>query len=778
MLTHFGESTGLSATLEKRIDTHEKERFISVPARRTANRLRNRIIDRDPPVSIPKTYRNPIAALRAARLPHSVTIEVERSRHVLEANLSEEASQLLAQSLVELRMLGADASLLSAIVQRLSLLAPRLTGSGGLAAWLTAVREVAQQARHCTLALLESSDEVLRHGSPAELLMWARLGLRHGQLRSAESDSALAHFELRSRESTYVAAGGERIDLSANKARLSHLLRALFDVAPQLLPVEQGLATRRPFLSSLGLHMPEAGRAMRGGLARRWYDAAAAHAGAHLQYSTYRFERGSLKPIQTALLGLLEDARVEALAAAQMPGLRRLWLEFHTVEPTHGDTLLVLMLRLARCLLEPRHGDPHPWVVKARRLFYDATDDGRAPQVLQSALLRDMASRLGNDIGQMRLQFNAREYVVEPAYRDDNAHLWQASADAQPQVQLAADEQPLPPQDDTEQEIDQDGDDGAPAARPRPVEAAPDGTEESMLATLQYPEWDRLVGDYRSAWCTVLEGRPPPGDPHALQACIDKHATLLAHLERVMRAGRLRERVKLRAQLRGDELDIDAAVRSAIERRARHSPGQKVHQRLDRRERDIAALVLLDSSASGADPVATGSGSVFDLAREAALLTCLTLTRGGDRCALHAFCSNGRHEVRYDEALRFDEELAAPSIARLAGVQPRLSTRMGAALRHASVRLAAQSQRRKLLLFVTDGEPHDIDIFDRRYLIEDARRAVLEAGRLSIVVFCVTLDPAADAYVRTICGAGNYRVLDRIESLPRVLPQMVLRLTR
>ena len=55
---------------------------------------------------------------------------------------------------------------------------------------------------------------------------------------------------------------------------------------------------------------------------------------------------------------------------------------------------------------------------------------------------------------------------------------------------------------------------------------------------------------------------------------------------------------------------------------------------------------------------------------------------------------------------------------------------------------------------------------------------MLEAGRLSIVVFCVTLDPAADAYVRTICGAGNYRVLDRIESLPRVLPQMVLRLTR
>jgi nitric oxide reductase NorD protein len=730
-------------------------------------------------VSIPKPYRNPIATLRAAQLPDSVTIEVERSRHVLESTLSEESSQLLAQTLIELRMLGADAALLGAIVQRLSLLAPRLTGSGGLAAWLTAVREVAQEARHCTLALLESSEEVLRHGSPAELLMWARLGLRHGQLRSAESDAALAHFELRSRESALVVATPDApSDLASSKARLGHLLRALFDVAPRLLPVEQGLATRRPFLSNLGLHLPEAGRALRGPLARRWYDAAAAHAAAHLRYSTQRFESGSLKPIQTALLGLLEDARIEALACAEMPGLRRLWLDFHTVEPAHGNTFVVLMLRLARCLLDPRRTDPHPWVVKARRLFFEASDDGREPRLLQSAALRDMASRLGNDIGQMRLQFNAREYVVEPTYRDDNAHLWQASADAQPQLQLAADLLPLPPDDATDEEVDQDAERGAPAPRPRHVDTGERGAEQSLLATHQYPEWDRLIGDYRSAWCTVLEGRPTPGDPRALQACIDKHMTLLGRLERVLRAGRLRERVKLRAQLRGDELDIDAAVRSAIERRTRHSPGQKVHQRIDRRERDIAALLLLDASTSSADPARSGTGTVLQLACEAALLTSLTLGRAGDRCAIHSFCSNGRHEVRVDEALGFDEELGGPALARLAGVQARLSTRMGAALRHASVRLAAQPQRRKLLLLISDGEPFDIDIFDRRYLVEDARRAVLEAARLGIVFFCVSLDAASDEWVRTISGAGHYRVLDRIEGLPRVLPQVVLRLTR
>ena len=717
-------------------------------------------------------------------LPYSVGIELERSRLALETALSGDAFDTLTQSIVELRMMGADAALLGAIVQRLALLAPRLSGPGGLNAWLTAVREVAREARHCTLALLQSSEKVLRHGLPAELLMWTRLGLRYGQVKTApgeRSDATLAHFELRSRGSAQIAPSpGEsaegRTDLASNKARLEFLLRALFDMGPALLPVEQGLATRRPFISNLGLHLPEAGRALRGAQARRWYDAASLHAAAHLRHSTYKHERGSLKPIQIALLGLLEDARVEALAVDAMPGLRRLWLGFHVAEPAHGDSFVVLMLRLARALLDPRYADSHPWVAKARCLFGEAGGD--VPQRLTPAALRGMASRLGNDIGQMRLQFNHRDYVIEPAYRDDNAWLWLPPEDAQARLQAVADEAPRPPEADGEiDRHDDDGESPESALAPRPVAAGDRARELPALAKWQYPEWDRLVGEYRTAWCTVIEEWPALADPRPLQAAVDNHRALLLRLERVLRAGQLRERVRLRAQPHGDALDIDAAVRSAIDRRACHPPGEKVHQRMTRRERDVSALVLLDSSVSTADPVPAG-GTVLDLAREAALLTTLTLAQAGDRCAIDAFCSNGRHEVRYARALGFDETLDTASLARLAGVTSRLSTRMGAALCHSTEWLAPEPRHKKLLLFITDGEPHDIDIHDRRYLIEDARRAVLEAGRRGIAVFCVTLDPAADDYVRAIFGRTNYRVLDRIDSLPRILPAMVLRLTR
>lgn len=546
----------------------------------------------------------------------------------------------------------------------------------------------------------------------------------------------------------------EHVDLASSRKRLDWLLRALFDAAPPLVAVESAIATRRPFISNLGIHLPEAGRALQGAAARRWYDAAALHAAAHLRYSTHRFERGSLKPIQLALIGLLEDARVECMAIAEMPGLRALWLGFHFVEPAHGGSFVVLMLRLARSLLDPGYDDPHPWVRKGRRLFVEATGGGASPHMLSLATVREMASLLGNDIGQMRLQFNSRDYVVEPAYRDDNGYLWPPDPAAPAQTLATADPVSLA------QPID-----GEPAP------ARPDSAETLPFARLQYREWDRLVDGYRHAWCTVLENRPPPGDPRALQAGIERHAALLSRLERLLRAGQVRERVRLRAQLHGDGLDVDAAVRAAIDRRVGRPASHKVHQRCELHARDTAALVLIDSSASTA-------GAVLDLAREAALLTSMTLANAGDHCAIHAFASNGRHEVRYERAVDFGEPLDAAAIARLAGLCSRLSTRMGAALRHACALLSAQPQRRRLLLFITDGEPHDIDIFDRRYLIDDARRAVLEASRGGVTVFCVTLDPAADDYVRTIFGARNYRVLDRIESLPQVLPAMLLRMMR
>ena len=107
-----------------------------------------------------------------------------------------------------------------------------------------------------------------------------------------------------------------------------------------------------------------------------------------------------------------------------------------------------------------------------------------------------------------------------------------------------------------------------------------------------------------------------------------------------------------------------------------------------------------------------------------------------------------------------------------------LSTRMGAAIRHATHYLRGQRSSKKLLMVITDGEPADIDVRDPQYLRYDAKKAVEDAARNGITTFCMTLDPRADQYVSRIFGSKNYMVVDHVERLPEKLPLLYAGLTR
>ena len=155
-----------------------------------------------------------------------------------------------------------------------------------------------------------------------------------------------------------------------------------------------------------------------------------------------------------------------------------------------------------------------------------------------------------------------------------------------------------------------------------------------------------------------------------------------------------------------------------------------------------------------------------------------TLAHTGDAFAIHGFCSDGRHAVYYERFKDFDERYDDAVRERLGALHARLSTRMGAAVRHAGHLLAAQGTQRKLLLVVTDGAPADIDVFDDAYLAADAHRAVSELHAADIRSFCVSLDPHADEYARAVFGAHHYIVLDRVEQLPERLPILLLRLAQ
>ncbi len=164
---------------------------------------------------------------------------------------------------------------------------------------------------------------------------------------------------------------------------------------------------------------------------------------------------------------------------------------------------------------------------------------------------------------------------------------------------------------------------------------------------------------------------------------------------------------------------------------------------------------------------------LLELAQSASALLATSLASVARELAVHGFSSNGRHDVGYYRFKDFDEPYDELSRARLAGMRASLSTRLGAALRHAGQALAARDARRKLLLVVTDGEPSDIDVHDPKYLLLDAKQATISNRRLGVTSFCVGLDPNAEANVSCIFGAGNYSLLNQLESLRSDSPSCI-----
>ena len=565
------------------------------------------------------------------------------------------------------------------------------------------------------------------------------------------------------------AAGHADYGLETASASLRHYLRALWAREYKLHPCERPATQLRPYLSELGIHLPPRYHSHRGALLRDLYRAAAAHAAAHDAFSGIQFERRKLKPVQLAIIGLLEDARVEQLAIAAMPGLRKLWLNFFDPRGREATNAEALLLRLAHALLDPTRVDDNPWVVKGKRLYLESQAMGSDP-----GALREVGILLGNDLGQMRAQFNAKTYLVEPLYRDDNLFLWDSDA---PPEESRLEDAGFRNADEAAQSNPRFDDNTDEAAHFRPREVASAANDEAGAGDAElpkYPEWDERIGRYRPHWCSVVEQVPAPADPSALRERLVRHAALSSRLGQLLQARKLGQAQRLRRQPDGEELELDALVRAQAALRSRQAPEMNVYRRTRLQKPDLSVLLLLDLSASTS--AALGETTLLSLIREASVLLGDAIAQGGDQIAIHGFRSNGRHEVNYLRFKEFNQPLDDAALGRLSSVDGALSTRMGAAIRHASRQMRHCRTARRLILLLTDGEPHDIDVYHPQLLTHDAARAVERSAAEGTPVFCVSVDAGADAYVAKIFGQHNYLVIDRVGQLPQRLPELYLRL--
>ena len=677
----------------------------------------------------------------------------------------------------------AGARAVDAFLAALPVAGRRLYTAEALGGFLDVVDEVATLAPRALASMFDHIGPLLEQVTTDGLRRWALLGV---QGHSNDAGAQQAWFRLESRDARAVLRSASEGTLFTDvDRRLGFYLRALWgrgiDLRPggASSPIRDAEAKRGRRVSIVDgvVRMPQAFDVFPGQDGATLYRAAAAHAAAHLVHSTQRFPLRELRPIQVALVSLIEDARVEQLSMLELPGLRRLWQPFHVALPSVTVSAVSLMARLSRALIDPAYEDDNPFVRKGRMMFAEATAAGLS----DPALARSIGSLLGNDLAQMRAQFNFNTYLIEPLYRDDNFFLWdfgdtgQSASDDQDVIYRTMSLNVADEGEPVELQMQQGSSQGAQNEAGSPQDER--AFEAALAQAYRYDEWDYAIGLERPAWCTVLEKRARTGDAHVIDEVLLRNQETVSRLTQLITAVQVERPMRLRRQLEGDKLDLDASVRATVDLRAGRTPDPRVHERRGKTTRDLAVLLLLDLSQSTNDYVPSAGTSVLNLAREATALVADAMDKIGDSFAIHGFDSNGRHEVEYYRFKDFDEPYGERARARLAGMTGQLSTRMGTALRHAGHFLRYRRVARKLILLVTDGEPHDIDVHDRKYLVFDAKHAVEEQTRYGVATFCISLDPAADQYVTRIFGVRNYLVLDHLRRLPEKLPLLYMRLT-
>jgi hypothetical protein len=328
-----------------------------------------------------------------------------------------------------------------------------------------------------------------------------------------------------------------------------------------------------------------------------------------------------------------------------------------------------------------------------------------------------------------------------------------------------------------------------------------------------YDEWDYKGQAYLKAWCRLHEQRLRGDDFAFIGTVRSRHALLAGQVKRQFGMIRAEAWQRVHHASDGDELGLDAVIEAVIDRRAGHATDEHLYVRRDRARRDVAAAFLVDMSAStdfpipdpqaaalaeteaaAQDPYLWGrSGGtvdasppgprrrVIDVAKESLALMCDALHRLGDSHAVYGFSGEGRDNVEFHVARDFGDALSARAWAALAAMEPRRSTRMGPAIRHATAKLSRQGEAVKVLIVVSDGYPQDSDYgpdrHDEEYGIQDTARALVEAADAGIATFCVTIDPAGHDYLQRMCAPDRYMVIDDVAALPGELTKIYRALT-
>ncbi|HKG59398.1 MAG TPA: VWA domain-containing protein [Pyrinomonadaceae bacterium] len=300
-----------------------------------------------------------------------------------------------------------------------------------------------------------------------------------------------------------------------------------------------------------------------------------------------------------------------------------------------------------------------------------------------------------------------------------------------------------------------------------------------------YDEWDRELTDHRLGWCRVIEKKVKHGDRNFVDLTKERHKGVISSIRHQFQLMKPENLTRVANEVDGEEFDLNAVIDFVIDRRADGYQSERIYTKRLRRRRDVAVSFLLDQSSSTArtigrhplQPYTRPGRRIIEIEKEGLVLMSEALEAVGDTYSINGFTSEGRRNVKFYVVKDFDEKYSDEVKRRIGGINYQNNTRLGAAIRHATAKLAKQDARTRLLIVLSDGRPYDHDYGDARYAREDTREALRQAKNEGITPFCITIDRESESELRDLYGEVGYTIIDDVLSLPERLPGIYRRLT-
>ncbi|MBK6958531.1 MAG: VWA domain-containing protein, partial [Nitrosomonas sp.] len=420
------------------------------------------------------------------------------------------------------------------------------------------------------------------------LRRWAMWGA-HAHRTNYEEQ--IKYFGLESKESLAVLQKERKGTLFVDvQRRINMYLRALWARDFFMKPTSGDFETRegyKPYIENYFIYLPDAYDSHAGISATEVYRAAAAHAAAHLVETKQPISAEGLSPMQMAVISVIEDARVEALAIRRFPGLRKTWGALHTATPDMAVTMGDYLNRLARALLDPDYQDNDRWIVEGRQLFAAAQDKLDTYQISW-----DIGVQLTHSFREKNIPFAMLTDQLTAPYRDDNRYFWEfeefdlnkslsAGYEAPKQVRKYvnvmefANELDVETAGDDAQEIWVMGTEFFPYEDMGVSYNDMEG-KEPVSAPYHYSEWDYQIQLERPDWATVQEKRAKLGDIQCIYDIAQQYKREIARMKFLLDAMQPQGTRRIRKLEDGDEIDINAAIRSMIDIRMGMQPDPRI----------------------------------------------------------------------------------------------------------------------------------------------------------------------------------------------------------